>query len=479
MKSGNQATSAEVVLGEDDTLHLRTVGVDIGSATSQMVFSHLTLRRRGNRYETVDRTVTYASAILLTPFISDETIDSSTLGSFFEQQYAQAGVSPDDIDTGAVILTGVALLRHNAEAVASLFAKYSGRFVSVAAGDEMEAMLAAYGSGAVDASLGGGVINADIGGGTTKLSLCVDGRVEQSAAIDVGARLIAWDDHDVVVRLEPAGRALALLAGVPVAIGHPLPDEHKSRIARCAVGALADAVTGQWATPELRQLARTPPLPQTGISAVLLSGGMARYVEGTEDRVFGDLGPWIAGLLPAALAARNLTLKLGHATIRATVVGASQFTVQVSGTTIHVSGPQALPLRNIPVGVVMPSAVRPLAAGLSDRVTRAVAQTPGNTGALVLTLNWDGSATFAALDEFCRQVLAGVRASGRAPGCLVLVLDHDVAGLVGAHMVEEFGYSDPLVVIDGVELGRFDFIDIGDYLPHSTSVPVTIKSLAF
>ena len=476
MSSDSLAAAAGVVLGDDDTLLLHTVGIDIGSATSQMVFSDLTLERRGNRYETVDRTVTYASDILLTPFVSDETIDSDALAAFFDQQYAQAGVAPDDIDTGAVILTGVALLRHNAAAVASLFAGYSGRFVSVAAGDEIEAMLAAYGSGAVAASLGGrGVINTDIGGGTTKLSLCADGRVEQSAAIDVGTRLIAWDDRDVVVRLEPAGRVLARLAGVPAELGRPLPDEHKSRIAQCAVAALADAVAGDWTAPALGQLTRTAPLPPAGARAVVLSGGMASYVAGTEDRAFGDLGPWIAGLLPAALATRGLSLTLGSATIRATVVGASQFTVQVSGTTIHVSGQRALPLRNIPVGVVAPG-TRP---GLADRVVKAVGQTPPCEEALVLALSWGGPATFAALDEFCRELLAGIAASERAPDCLVLVLDHDIAGLVGAHLVEELGHTGPLVVIDGVELDRFDFIDVGDYLPHSTSLPVTIKSLSF
>ena len=79
MKSDNQAAAARVVLGEDDTLLLHTVGIDIGSATSQIVFSDLTLERRGNRYETVDRTVPYSSDILLTPFISDATVDSDTL----------------------------------------------------------------------------------------------------------------------------------------------------------------------------------------------------------------------------------------------------------------------------------------------------------------------------------------------------------------------------------------------------------------
>lgn len=466
-----------VVLGED-TLILRTVGVDIGSATSQLVVSDLTLERRGNRYETTDRSVIYASDLMLTPFISDEVIDSAALSDFFTSQYAKAGVRPQDVDTGAVILTGVALLRRNAESVAGIFAEYSGRFVSVAAGDEIEAMLAAHGSGAVDASLSAGVVtNVDVGGGTTKLSLCIDGRAEQMTALDVGARLIAWDEDGVVRRLEPAGKILADLAGVSVALGSRLPEAGRCRLAHCGAEAIADAASGRWSEPAVKRLLRGDPLPAASGRDVLVSGGMARYLEGSETRSYGDLGPYLAQALRDAMNARGLALEVARSTIRATVIGASQFTVQVSGTTIHVSGPQALPLRNVPVAEV--PAVSPDEAGLAERVRTAIATSPADDRALVLSLPWNGSATFAALNEFSRQVLAGVTSSGRPVGCLVLALDSDVARLVGAHLVEECGYSESLVVIDGVALERFDFIDVGDYLPNSTSLPVTIKSLAF
>lgn len=471
----------KLTLGEDDQLQLRTVGIDIGSATSQIVFSELTLERRGNRYETTARTITYQSEVLLTPFTSEETIDGQALEAFFQRQYARAGMTPAEVDTGAVILTGVALLRHNAESIAEIFAEYSGHFVSVAAGDEIEAMLAAHGSGAVAASRDQhDVVSVDIGGGTTKLSLCVEGRVETSAAIDVGARLLAWDGEGRLVRLEPGGAAIAGAAGVPVALGEVITDDDRARLAAHMATAVADAATGMWTSPHVVPLLRTPPLPNGGGGSVIVSGGVASYLAGHEQRTFGDLGPDLAAALSTELAGRGVRMHVAPRALRATALGAGQFTVQVSGTTVHVSDCSVLPLRSAPVSDVR--AYGSAAASqqdLAERVAGAIAMTPIDERALVLSLDWVGSADFATLDLFCRDVLSGVRESGRKHELLVLVVEHDVANLIGRHFTEELDYDGPLVVIDGIELQHFDFVDVGDYLPRSPSIPVTIKSLAF
>ncbi len=471
----------EVVLGEDDTLRLTSVGVDIGSATTQIVFSRIVLEPSGGRYVVTSREVVYESAVLLTPFRDDATIDVEVLRDFFDAQYRSAGFGREEVDTGALLLTGVALLRRNAKAIAELFAEDSGRFVSVAAGDELEALLAAHGSGAVRASRAGGpVLNVDVGGGTTKLSLCVDGRVASVAAIDVGSRLAAWDDDGVLIRVEPAVRTIAARLPVEPALGRRLPPEDRERLARAMAGVIAGAVAGDWDEPAAAELMRTDRIPVAGVRTVRLSGGMSRYVTGAESRGFGDLGPLIARELPRVFAERGITLDVAESTIRATVVGSSQFTVQVSGTTIHVSDPAALPLRNVPVAMVAPPPDGEAGwAGLPERVRAAVALAPGDERALTIAVPWRGSADFASLTAFSRGILEGGREALARAEALVLVVDRDVAGLIGANLVEEFGIERPLVVVDGVELESFDFVDIGEYLDGTASVPITIKSLAF
>ncbi|MDO8562830.1 MAG: ethanolamine ammonia-lyase reactivating factor EutA, partial [Candidatus Limnocylindria bacterium] len=187
-----------------DNVVLTTVGIDIGSATSHLMFARLHLQRLArelsSRFVVVEREVLHRSPILLTPYRDDATIDVEALGAFIHRAYAEAGLAREAIDTGAVILTGVALQRANAAAVAGLFAEEGGRFVCASAGHGLEALLAAHGSGSVAASAASGetILNVDIGGGTSKLALAIGGDVAAVSAIAVGARLITFDARGLV-----------------------------------------------------------------------------------------------------------------------------------------------------------------------------------------------------------------------------------------------------------------------------------------
>src|ERR1700742_851917 len=171
----------------EDQICVLSVGVDIGSSTSHLVFSRIMLERLDSRYVVTERESFYQSDILLTPYSAEETIDSDALGAFIEKQYRDAKIDPDEIDTGALILTGVAVRRRNARRIGELFAKQAGKMVAVSAGDNLETVMAAYGSGAVARSVrtGSPVMNVDIGGGTSKIAICIDGRATDVTAIDV------------------------------------------------------------------------------------------------------------------------------------------------------------------------------------------------------------------------------------------------------------------------------------------------------
>src|SRR5438093_8245186 len=197
-------------LVDEDEIVVLSVGVDIGSSTSHLVFSRIVLERLDSRYVVTTRETFYQSDILLTPYskVAEETIDAEALGAFIEQQYKDANVDPDEIDTGALILTGVAVRRRNARKIGELFARQAGKMVAVSAGDNLETVMAAYGSGAVARSIRDGktVMNVDVGGGTSKISICSEGRVVDLTAVDVGARLVCLDDSGRIMRVEEAGK---------------------------------------------------------------------------------------------------------------------------------------------------------------------------------------------------------------------------------------------------------------------------------
>jgi ethanolamine utilization protein EutA len=188
--------------GEDE-IRLISVGVDIGSSTSHLVFSRIVMERLDARYVVSEREVFYNSDILLTPYTDTNTIDAEALGAFIAHAYKDAMITPEEIDTGALILTGVAVARSNARRIGDVFAREAGKLVAVSAGDSLETVLAAHGSGAVARSIrdSTAVMNVDVGGGTSKIAVCVEGRVAAATAIDVGARLICFADDGTVTTL--------------------------------------------------------------------------------------------------------------------------------------------------------------------------------------------------------------------------------------------------------------------------------------
>ena len=470
----------------DDEIRLVSVGVDIGSSTTHMVLSRIVLERRDNRYVVTEREVTHESDVLLTPYSDADTLDGDALRAFFERQYAVAGVRPDEIDTGALIMTGVAVRRRNARIIADVFSELAGRFVSVSAGDALETRLAAYGSGAVARSERDGrrTLNVDIGGGTSKIAVCEDGQVHALTAIDVGARIVAFDATGRVTRIEEAARRLAAAAGLDLVLGE-IPDaEGVDRLVELMADHLFAALSEARPPAATAALMRLDPLPAGPVpETVSFSGGVAEYVYGRDPRDHGDLGPRLADAIRRRVGGWTPELQMSEQGIRATVVGASQYTVQVSGTTIFVEPTSLLPLRNVPVlAPQLPLHRETLDA---DQIADAVREGLRHFDEMprdqpvALCYRWQGSATFGRLDAFCRGVAAGMSDYTGRGLPLVLAGEGDVGGLIGIHIAQELDLPIPVVSVDGLTLQAFDFIDIGELLATSGAVPVVIKSLVF
>ena len=470
----------------EDEIRLTSVGVDIGSSTSHLVFSRIVLERLDARYVVSAREAFYESPILLTPYAAAETIDAASLGAFIAQQYAAASIAPESIDTGALILTGVAVRRRNARAIGELFAREAGKLVAVSAGDGLETTMAAYGSGAIARSIRdrATVMNVDVGGGTAKIAVCAEGRIVALTALDIGARLVALDPSGRIVRIEEAGRHFAQELGLSLAPGAALAEADAKALAAAMADRLFEAIDGGAPRAAGAALLRLDPLVRRGaIDAISFSGGVAEYIYGAETRSFGDLGPLLAREILARVAARGLKLVPPSQSIRATVIGASQYTIQVSGSTIYVSPLEALPLRNLPVvapefalgdEAIDTDAVAAAVRAVLQRLDLGEGESP-----VAVFVPWRGSATFARLDGFCRGVCDGLAPLLARGHPLVLAGDGDIGGLLGIHCREELGLANPIVSIDGLELKEFDYIDIGALIDTSGAVPVVIKSLVF
>jgi len=467
-----------------ERIDLRSVGIDIGSSTSHLTFSRLVLRRMGvnlsSRFRVVYREVTHQSPILLTPYRDQVTIDTEQLGGFIHEAYHGAGLSPEGIDTGAVVATGEAAKKENAEAILALFAREAGRFVCAAAGPQLEAIMAAHGSGAVARSREGGtVLNVDIGGGTTKLALCRGGAVVDTAIVNVGGRLVAYEDGRIS-RLEGPGAQLGEAVGERFALGGRIDEAAGAAVVEKMVDCIFELMERGPLSPLTRSLMHTPPFSDRDrIHALMFSGGVSEYIYGRESSEFGDLGKMLGDAIRRRLephAMRTLLVQPVEG-IRATVIGAAQYTVQVRGSTIFYSRPDLLPLRNLPVLAVDLS--EPLSAGgVATAVRRAVSSHDAEltSGALALAIRWPFGSAYSelrALGEGLIELVGGRQTP------VVLAFDRDIARLVGRLLTEELGADSNLIAVDEVELATFDYIDVGAPLRPSGVIPLVIKSLVF
>ncbi len=473
-------------LVDEDEIVVLSVGVDIGSSTSHLVFSRIVLERLDSRYVVSTRETFYQSDILLTPYAAEEEIDAAALGAFIDRQYRDANVDPDEIDTGALILTGVAVRRRNARRIGELFARQAGKMVAVSAGDSLETVMAAHGAGAVARSIRdrATVMNVDVGGGTSKIAVCADGRVIDVTALDVGARLVCLDGGGRIVRVEEAGRRFSAEIGVALEPGAPLAAEAARAMAARMAERLFEAMQGASPTAAGSGLLRLDPLSsRAAVDLVTFSGGVSEYIYGREAASYGDLGVLLAQEIRARAERWGPKLDRASEGIRATVIGASQYTTQVSGSTIYVAPLEALPLRNVPV--IAPSfaldadeidsaAVAGSIKAMLKRLDLGEAETP-----VAVFVPWRGSATFRRLDAFCQGVVDGLAAVLADGHPLVLAGDGDVGGLMGIHLREEMQIENAIISVDGLDLKEFDYIDVGAMLPNSGAVPVVIKSLIF
>jgi ethanolamine utilization protein EutA len=488
MSDEERAAIAQYIWNQEN-VELSTIGIDIGSSTSHLLFAKVLLQRQSqglsSRFVVVHRQVIWRSPIMLTPFLPNGTIDAAKLGAFIADCYRGAGFAGDDVDSGAVILTGEAIKRRNAQAIGELFAAEAGKFVCATAGHKLECTLAAHGSGAVKLSKERSecILHVDIGGGTTKLALIDRGAFVGVAAFAVGGRLIAADEGGDFTRVDDSARLVADALGIGIDAATLANPAARHAIAHRLAMIAADYILGAAPDPLGKALLLTAPLPRTAVpAAITFSGGVSEYLFGYEGGDYGDIARLLADELRAELKQRT-ALKLidPGQRIRATVIGASQFTVQVSGKTIHLPWPGILPVHNVPVvsiGLDLGGAID--GAGIMAAIQASLARLDLAPDARVaIAFSWHGDPDYPRIAAVAAAIMAAVAPGGQRTQPLLLMIDGDIGKTMGRILTEELGLSGDLVSIDGVQLAELDFVDVGELISPPGVVPVVIKSLLF
>ena len=441
---------------------LLSVGLDVGTTTTQLVFSQLQVRNRGSaftvpRMEITDRHILYKSPVHFTPLLSGDLIDGEKLRQLVEEEYQKAGIRRSEVDTGAVIITGETSRKENAATVVEMLSDFAGDFVVATAGPELESALAARGAGAVAFSESGPVLHMDIGGGTSNLALCREGNIEAVGCLNVGGRLIKFDAHHRVTYLSPV-----LQGRIPLSVGEIITRDAAWEIAENLAAILEMAAGRRDKTPEFSHFL-TPgageiaPQPEAIPS---FSGGVADCIDREHPwDAYGDLGP----LLGQAIRESNLcrgNYRLGSETIRATVIGAGCYSTQLSGSTVFLRG-AALPVKNLPVAVPEAEDAVSIRRALESQDAWGVLHLPGRN----------------APDYGYIRTLADAVAEATGEKPCYVALEADMAKALGHALALRLPDYVPILCLDGLHIPRQSYLDIGN--PVGPAVSVVIKTLAF
>jgi len=443
---------------------LVSIGLDVGTTTTQLIISELGVENRANAFSVPEmvigeRKLLYQSPVTFTPLVSGELVDGERIAGWVEEQYRLAGITKEQVDTGAVIITGETSRKENAKEVLHHLAGFAGDFVVATAGPDLESVLSAKGAGTVEfsAKTGKTVLHMDIGGGTSNLTYIQNGAITQTGCLNVGGRLIKMDEAGKITYISPVLTGLCDLE-----IGEIPTQTQLSQVTEILVQALEMCAGLRERTALLEQLTTKENVKPWQIKApevISFSGGVADCIENTHaPSAFGDLGV----LLGQAIKDSRLCCgeyRLGTETIRATVIGAGCHSTQLSGSTVFCDGVQ-LPKKNLPVATLS----LPLTAeSVTDVYTRF------DTDTVVLAIPGYPSPSYEQVQE-----LANCLATGSGERELLVCVETDMAKALG-HGIRLLSPQKPCLCIDRIRLQNESFLDIG--MPVGPALPVVVKTL--
>lgn len=471
---------------------IKSVGIDIGTSTTQMIFSELTICNTAGSYTVpririIDKRVVYQSSIYFTPLIGDALIDTEAIEKILQKEYAKAGVTPADLQTGAVIITGDSARKENADSVLQALSDTAGNFVVATAGPDLESVLSAKGAGTDSLSKEKRkvIANIDIGGGTSNIAVFDCGKLIATACLDIGGRLVRIEDGRIAA-VFPKVAALAERQGIPLHVGEPADRQKIEKLCNVLADHLLQAVNGQARMLDHSSLYTNDgaPLPQTlHIDALTFSGGVAENMrrindgESLESFLYGDIGILLAKALKHRLEKSEMLIYEARETIRATVVGAGSHTMNVSGSTIHYET-NTLPIKNIPVlKIGEEEATDP--KKITETIRNKLPLFGNGESPVAIGLSGTAFSTFAAIQTLAEAIVNGAKTviEGSAP--LIVIVENDIGKALGNAMALRVRADKPIISLDGIYTADGDYIDIGEPVAGGRVCPVIVKTIIF
>lgn len=467
-----------------------SAGIDIGTSTTKLIISRFSLMNTAGtthvpRIEIVDKEVIYKSPIFRTPLKDASTIHVAEVEKIIRAEYVNAGIEANQIETGAVIITGETATKHNAKEMLHYLSNEVGDFLVATAGPDLEGIIAAKGSGAFDYSARTGkvIANIDIGGGTANIAVYKDKELLGTCTMHIGGRLIEYRDGKIQ-SISPPIKRLLEQEGIHLHEGDLKNAQGVALVLNFMAESLGRILKKETEQKDHVLLLGHAPNWKEKVDTIVFSGGISECIYNHELGIlataqYDDIGQELAKVLQKNEMLQSFSWLEPVETVRATVLGAGTQTTEISGATIQVS-PQDLPIKNVPVYHFdfhsnLQKGLENFSAAIKKAIDMYDSTREGQNFALYISgLPYMGFRDIQKLSEAIIQVMEK-RPDPLQP--IVLVLQTDHAKVIGQTLLA-MNVRQSVLCIDQISVDHGDYMDIGKTL-DSGVVPVVVKTLTF
>jgi ethanolamine utilization protein EutA len=469
-----------------------SVGIDIGTSTTQLVFSKLTIENLASnfsipRISIVDKEIVHRSEINFTPLKSQREIDGEKVREIVESEYRRAGIAPSEVKTGAIIITGETARKQNANDVLQKLSGLAGDFVVATAGPDLESIISAKGAGAdkLSEDEDATVVNLDIGGGTTNIAIFKEGKLVDTGCLDIGGRLIKIDKSSgKILYIAEKIKELAKLKHISIEEGQKPSLEALNIVVDEMVKFLEESVNIREKSSFYERILTNKGIKKDiEINYITFSGGVADYVYNpdTEEMFkYGDIGILLGQAISKSNLCTKIKVKKSVETIRATVVGAGSHTTDISGSTITYTEDK-FPIKNLPILKLSEddenSGYENMVKVIKEKLKWFTLENELQPVAIAIKGKLNPS--FAEIQELGETLLAGMEDILKEDFPTILVVENDIAKVLGQTLYRQLDFKKEVVCIDTIKVENGDYIDIGKPLANGRVVPVIIKTLIF